>query len=321
MEKKLQVSIIIPCYNSEKYVTETLDSVIEQTYEIWECIIVDDHSTDNTWRILEDYQYKYPDKIFLYKNPRKGACAARNIGMEKSKGEYLKFLDSDDILFDKNIIKKQIEFLQKTQADIAHGIEIHYNNVFEINNIIKKRGGIISLKKVNSFFKNFPITSNFIASRKKFFPLEWDESLSSGQEFDILFRAYTNGLKFSFQKTPYCKIRAHGGIYRISNMDKFNFFNNTVFLYKKLISHLNCDKIEDNTDLKKEIKNQLIIHRINAIRFSNITAFEDFGKIINTPSLAQSHASLTYCILYKISIVNKNVSLLLYKILNRLRLT
>ena len=104
------VSILIPLYNAEAYVAETLDSVLAQTYTNWECIVVDDHSTDDSARVVETYCQKHPDKIKLYTNPRKGACAARNVAFEKSLGEFIQYLDADDLLGEDKI-EKQVEVL------------------------------------------------------------------------------------------------------------------------------------------------------------------------------------------------------------------
>lgn len=93
------VSIIIPTYNRAHIIHESLDSIANQTYENWECIIVDDGSTDNFNEILKKYSVK--DKRFQFyhrpENRLKGANACRNFGIENSKGEYIMFLDSDDI--------------------------------------------------------------------------------------------------------------------------------------------------------------------------------------------------------------------------------
>ncbi|MEX1190555.1 MAG: glycosyltransferase [Brumimicrobium sp.] len=93
------ISIIIPVYNRVKLIQETIDSVLAQTYSNWECIVVDDDSTDNTWPVLKEYSRK-DARIKIYKRNRKpkGATSCRNIGAELSEGEYLMFWDSDDIL-------------------------------------------------------------------------------------------------------------------------------------------------------------------------------------------------------------------------------
>ena len=97
------VSILIPCYNSAKYIAETLDSVIAQTYTHWECIVVDDHSADGSVAVVQEYCNRYPGKIKLFTNPRKGACAARNVAFEHCSGEYIQYLDADDLLSETKI--------------------------------------------------------------------------------------------------------------------------------------------------------------------------------------------------------------------------
>lgn len=94
------VSIIIPTYNRAHLIGETLDSVLAQTYTNWECIVVDDGSTDNTEAVVMGYVKK--DTRFQYHKRRgvwkKGSCSCRNIGILISKGEFFQFLDSDDII-------------------------------------------------------------------------------------------------------------------------------------------------------------------------------------------------------------------------------
>lgn len=94
------VSIIIPTYNRAHFIGETLDSIIAQSYPNWECIVVDDGSSDYTGELLEFYS-KRNSRITYYNRPKshlKGPNACRNFGYEKSKGNWIKFFDSDDIL-------------------------------------------------------------------------------------------------------------------------------------------------------------------------------------------------------------------------------
>jgi len=113
----LVVSILIPSYNSELYISETLDSVLSQTYTNWECIIVDDHSTDNSVKIINSYCQKYPKKFKLFSNPHKGACAARNYAFEKSTGDYIQYLDADDLLTSDKI-EQQIKLLYNKNHEV-----------------------------------------------------------------------------------------------------------------------------------------------------------------------------------------------------------
>ena len=113
MNKK--VSIIIPNYNSEKFIEDSINSVISQTYDNWEMIIVDDCSSDNSQhKILslanKDTRIK---TILLKKNV--GAAEARNIALRKANGNYIAFLDSDD-LWNNEKLEKQINFMIKNRV-------------------------------------------------------------------------------------------------------------------------------------------------------------------------------------------------------------
>ena len=89
------ISIIIPVYNVEKYLRRCVDSVLGQTYDKLEIILVDDGSTDNSGRICDEYREKDQRIIVIHKE-NGGLSEARNFGIEKSSGEYISFVDSDD---------------------------------------------------------------------------------------------------------------------------------------------------------------------------------------------------------------------------------
>lgn len=105
-----KVSVIIPTYNCASYITEAINSILYQTYKDIEIIVVDDGSQDDTQKILQPY-IKSKKIIYIYQS-NQGPGAARNTGMERAKGEYICFLDSDDILL-KQSIEKRINFLIK----------------------------------------------------------------------------------------------------------------------------------------------------------------------------------------------------------------
>jgi glycosyltransferase involved in cell wall biosynthesis len=95
-----KVSVIIPTYNYGKYIEKAIDSVLAQTYQDFEIIVVDDGSTDNTKEIIET---RYKDKVRYFYQENKGAPVARNKGIRKSRGEYLTFLDADDWFAPENL--------------------------------------------------------------------------------------------------------------------------------------------------------------------------------------------------------------------------
>jgi len=113
-EPKKLVSIIVPCYNSAPYIVETLNSVKHQTYLNWECIIINNNSTDSTVDVVT--QYINNDKRFkLIHQEKKGVSAARNKGIQESTGEYILPLDGDDLI-DKTYIEKSVKILNSNLA-------------------------------------------------------------------------------------------------------------------------------------------------------------------------------------------------------------
>lgn len=119
----LLVSVIMPTYNSTGTVVESIQSVLSQTYKNWELIIVDDRSTDNTWQVIQTYADKY-DNIRVYQNKENlGAGASRNFAIEKAKGRFIAFLDSDD-LWTEDKLSEQIAFMLENDYPLTY---THYS--------------------------------------------------------------------------------------------------------------------------------------------------------------------------------------------------
>src|SRR4029450_5225599 len=93
MHKPPKVSVIIPTYNGAGFIGETIDSVLEQTYQDFELIVVDDGSTDETHKVLNSYG----DKLKICSQANRGVTAARNAGIQAASGELIAFLDHDDL--------------------------------------------------------------------------------------------------------------------------------------------------------------------------------------------------------------------------------
>ena len=107
------VSIIMPSYNTAKFISKTIESVLEQTYKNWELLIVDDCSTDNTDEIVSKYD---DDRIIYLKNKKNsGAAVSRNKALKNAKGKWIAFLDSDD-LWDADKLNVQIKFMKENDA-------------------------------------------------------------------------------------------------------------------------------------------------------------------------------------------------------------
>ena len=174
-----QVDIIIPVYNSQKYISKTIKSVFRQTYKNWKLIIIDDASTDDTKKILEEIykKIKYRRKIAILKNNiNKGQALSRNIGLKYSKSKFVTFLDSDDF-WDKNKLKNQIKFMLSNNYDFTYtDYKIIKNNKIKkitvpdsydykkfIHNSSINTCSMVLKKKIikNIYFKNFRFSEDY----------------------------------------------------------------------------------------------------------------------------------------------------------------
>lgn len=109
--KNSLVSVIVPAYNAEKYISECVSSVLNQTYSDWEMIIIDDGSTDNTIDIIKEFENE-DQRISLYKMTQNGGVArARRKALEMANGQYIAFLDSDD-MWKSQKLEKQLRFMK-----------------------------------------------------------------------------------------------------------------------------------------------------------------------------------------------------------------
>ncbi len=169
------ISVIIPAYNSEKFIGETLDNMLSQTLKDIEVIIVNDGSTDKTQKIIDEYVSKYDIfKSYIQKNA--GVSAARNNGLEKATGEYVVFLDADDI-FSENSLEAFYNTAKKTDADIVIGrlCVFSIKGLGKFNKFADKLAGM-------EHIDNFDITLlwNFLVSNKCY---KRDRLVKSGVRF------------------------------------------------------------------------------------------------------------------------------------------
>lgn len=181
------VSVIIPAYNSARFLPEAIESVLAQTYKDYEIIVVDDGSTDNTKEVLAPYF----DRIKYIYQQNQGAGSARNTGIKHSQGKYITFLDADDVWLPEKL-HIQVDYL-----DNNRGIAMVYSRSFSMSedgrSIIKK--GRWSRKPPSGdvfnilFFHNFIPTSTVVVRKEVFNTIGlFDESLINSQDHDLWLR-------------------------------------------------------------------------------------------------------------------------------------
>jgi len=194
-----KVSIIIPCFNVVHFIEECLASAFQQTYSDIEVIAVDNNSSDGTYdKLVELQQTQYPSLILLQETKR-GACAARNKGLSIAQGEWIQFLDADDLLMPTKI-EHQMSLLanKKIKNSFLMGSTIFYNNKG-----VKYNTKYISVG--NPILKVFKQQAGYTCSNlfNKECLLQingWDETLSSSQETDLMLRLIMLGRDVVYDK-------------------------------------------------------------------------------------------------------------------------
>ncbi|QTY28145.1 glycosyltransferase family 2 protein [Flavobacterium sp. CS20] len=245
------VSVIIPTYNRAHLIGETLDSVLAQTYQNWECIIVDDGSTDNTDEVVgayvkKDQRFKYfhrPDEHLP------GGNGARNYGFKMSQGEYVNWLDSDD-LFSENKIEEQLKLIKGK----SYAVSTCKWGRFEHKNDFKLKELYIfkNYKPAHLLLKDFGIKGNYFLSfcylMTKDIILQcglWNEHLKINQDGEFFCRVIINSKHIFFSKNSY-------GLYRFeSNQNTSNFSDkvkakHAIYSWQIIESYLNL--LDENFD-------------------------------------------------------------------------
>ncbi|WP_189702643.1 glycosyltransferase family 2 protein [Subsaximicrobium wynnwilliamsii] len=219
--RSLLVSIIIPTYNRAHLIGETLDSVLAQTYTNWECIVVDDGSTDGTEVLMKTYCDK--DSRFQYHHRPAGRLpggnAARNYGFEFSKGEYVKWFDSDDIMHPNFISKQYLILSEKPSLDFCACQWEYFDDVGQIKKVY------INLKPQNESIYSYFLEGHVFLTHaplwRKSFLINcelFDEKLKRGQETDFHFRILTKNPKYLIHEDFLFQVRRnHKSIESTSN--------------------------------------------------------------------------------------------------------
>ncbi len=156
-----KISIIVPIYNVEKYLRKCLDSLINQSFEDYEILCINDGSTDNSQNVIDEYVEKYPNLIYGYIKENGGLSDARNYGLKKAKGDYVLFVDSDDYL-----ANDSLDILYKK---VCLGYDIVVFNFYKVWDDGKK---IACYNKATNNYKDFmvvfPMATNKIFKRSLF---------------------------------------------------------------------------------------------------------------------------------------------------------
>jgi len=250
--ENIKVTIIIPSYNKSRFIEETINSVLNQTYKNFEVFIIDDASSDDTHNILNKYKFDSRIKIFI-NDENKGANFCRNMGINMASGDYIIFLDADDIL-SQNCLKQRIDFISKNlDLDFA---------VFPMQSFKAKVGDMdyvwkpIKKNTLERFLSHQLPWQTMQPIWKKYSLIKlngFDENFNRMQDVELHTRAILEGLKFDVDNSnsPDCFFRVVED--RIKHKEKYviNFYSSAIQFYNKFINK--CKEINKHQYLFLEL--------------------------------------------------------------------
>lgn len=247
------VSINLCCYNSEKYLLETLQSIINQTYADWELVIINDGSSDSTESIVFDYiKQGYP--IIYHYQKNRGLGASRNEALKLSYGEYIAFIDHDDIWMPEKL-EKQIPLFEKNhRVGIVYSDSIWFNESGRAKKSLDQRN-LLKGQCFGKLLTNYLLTMSSTVIRKRALDdlTEWFDPRFSILEEADLFRRIAYSWELDYVNYPLAKWRVHGNSW---TWRKYELFAKEGELMINKLSNLYSDF---NTKFAKEKKSYLAI--------------------------------------------------------------
>ena len=221
-----EITVIVPSYNKKPYISKCIKSVINQTFENWNLIIIDDCSNDGTQEVLKQFETSKKVEIILLKK-NKGPSFCRNLGLRLTKSEYVAFLDADDF-WDLNKLENQINFMKKENTNLS------YTDYYSIrDNILIKKTNLPSNLNYKDFIKNSSInTCTMIIKRSLIGNLKF-------KKIDLL-EDYIFKCEVLRKNVIAKKFEACDTAYRLSNNNRSsNKIKNLIYLWKLNKKHNN----------------------------------------------------------------------------------
>lgn len=188
-----KVSVILPAYNCSAYLNDSISSVLSQTFKDFELIVVDDGSTDSTEKIVG----RFSDARIIYKKrPHSGLSASRNFGIDISRGEYIAFIDGDDIFLPEKLARQVDAFTHFKDADIVYTSEKFFygndRNILMDTPYEKLSGDLVYFLKRSNFIH----ISTVMIKRSALMPLNFDQELKSHEDWDFFLRLARDERRF-----------------------------------------------------------------------------------------------------------------------------
>lgn len=251
--KKPLISVITPVYNREKFIVECIQSVQNQTYTNYEHIIIDDGSLDKTVEVVENFASN-DSKIIFIKNPKNSGGKpglVRNIGLKQAKGEFIAFLDSDD-LWEINKLEKQLDFMLQSDFDISYHPLVKFRTSLADQDGFWGRECSFQDYFRGLFLSNFISTCSVMAKKSVLKEVDFfDESLQYSEDHFLWMKLAVKNFSFGFMPLVLGGFRRdkHGNINE--KLDQLEKIYNNIYLKEKIIFEYRSDSVSKllKTDL------------------------------------------------------------------------
>lgn len=246
-----KVSIVIPVYNAEKFIEQTVDSVLNQTYENIEVLLVDNLSKDNSLKMIKGYAKKDKRVKVFQEKDKQSVGAARNLGIKKSTGEYITFIDSDDLALP-FLVEKLLCNAKENNSDIVYGLSARKGSV-------KTYGILFKCNKPEDFKRNFNKISviHGVLYKKSFLDdnkITYHEGVLTGQDWVFNTNCIFNTDKISKEPTiVYTYIKQDGSLSTVFNEK---------FLTKTVLSETQIKLFKDKGLISDKILNKKLFKTI-----------------------------------------------------------
>ncbi len=232
------VSVVIPCYNAEKWIAECIESCLNQTASGVELIVVDDGSTDNSRQVLQ----QYGDRINLICQTNSGGCTARNTGYQRSKGEFIQFLDADDYLLPEKL-ERQRNCLIATGADVVYGDWRHQHHPPDQAAWLEEPAVSGTQEDVlYSLLQDWWVSPAALLFRRGVVDVVngWDQSLPAAQDRDFFLRVAMRTKRIVYQPGCHSIYRRYGNV-TVSTSNSERYFQSHLTVVKKAESQLTAE--------------------------------------------------------------------------------
>ncbi|MEM9215754.1 MAG: glycosyltransferase [Cyanobacteria bacterium P01_F01_bin.150] len=225
------VSVIIPCFNADKWLREAIDSVLHQTYPLVEVIVIDDGSTDYSLDIIKSYG----SQIIWEAGPNRGGNYARNRGLMLAKGDLIQYLDADDYLLPAKLAR-QVAYLHETGADVVYGDWRHKYHLPDgtfYEGEVKLSGDQNDI--LESLLEDWWVSPACILFRRKSVEASggWDEKLKAAQDRDFFISVVMSGATVVYQPGCHSIYRRYGSV-TISTSSKTRYLESHLSVLVKI---------------------------------------------------------------------------------------